>query len=159
MTMYEYKVIPAPAKGKKAKGIKTPEARFSLALQHVMNDLAQDGWEFIRAETLPSEERSGLTSTTTLYRNVMVFRRPSQGDVTAFDPKVLEKPLVEAIAPPLAEPRPDHAPQPDAKPETASPPLHDPELTEDEPENDKLPLALRARARLAEKNDDDMAAE
>ena len=73
--MYEYKVIPAPAKGRKKRGIKGAEARFAHALESTMNELAADGWEFQRADILPSEERQGLTSTQTVYRSVLVFRR------------------------------------------------------------------------------------
>lgn len=80
MIRYEYKVIPAPKRGQKAKGVKTPEARFALALESAMNLQVGDGWEFHRAETLPSEERAGLTSTTTVFRSVLVFRRPLAGD-------------------------------------------------------------------------------
>lgn len=74
MTIYTYKVIPAPVKGVKTKTAKTPEARFAHALELVMNDMAADGWEFQRAETLPSEERQGLTGKATTFRNVLVFR-------------------------------------------------------------------------------------
>lgn len=90
MPHYEYKVVPAPTKGLKARGLKTPESRFANALQHLMNDMGADGWEFQRAETLPSQERSGLTSTVTTYRNVLVFRRPRAGDLEQFQPVVLK---------------------------------------------------------------------
>ncbi|XDA99467.1 DUF4177 domain-containing protein [Sulfitobacter sp. LCG007] len=79
MSSFEYRVVPAPSKGLKAKGARTPEARFSFALEDLMNRMAADGWEYQRAETLPSLERSGLTSTTTEWRNVLVFRRPRNG--------------------------------------------------------------------------------
>lgn len=72
---FEYKVVPAPQKGLKAKGVRSGEERFSLALETLMNDLAADGWEYQRAETLPSVERSGLTGSSTEWRNVLVFRR------------------------------------------------------------------------------------
>ena len=75
MPQYEYKVIAAPTRGVKAKGVKSAEDRFALSLEQVMNDMASDGWLYQRAETLPSLERSGLTSTTTHWRNVLVFRR------------------------------------------------------------------------------------
>ncbi|MGC3936555.1 DUF4177 domain-containing protein [Roseobacter sp. EG26] len=75
MPQYEYKVISAPTRGIRAKGIKAPEDRFSRALEDVINQLASEGWEYQRAETLPSVERSGLTSSTTNWRNVLVFRR------------------------------------------------------------------------------------
>lgn len=77
---YEYRIVPAPAKGVKAKGLKTGEERFAHTLEEVLNDMAAEGWEYQRADTLPSQERSGLTSTVTEWRNVLVFRRPV-GDV------------------------------------------------------------------------------
>ena len=75
MVGYEYKVIPAPAKGLKASGVKKPEARFANALEHRINELAAEGWEYQRSDILPSEERQGLTSSHTVYRSVLVFRR------------------------------------------------------------------------------------
>lgn len=77
MTQYQYKVVPAPAKGEKARGVKAAEDRFALAIERLMNEMAADGWEFQRAELLPSEERSGLTSSQTIWRNLLVFRRPA----------------------------------------------------------------------------------
>ena len=78
MTQYDYKVVPAPARGLKAKGVKGAEARFAHAMETQLNDLAAEGWEFQRAETLPIEERQGLTSSVTNYRSILVFRRPKE---------------------------------------------------------------------------------
>ncbi|SPF76557.1 hypothetical protein ALP8811_01565 [Aliiroseovarius pelagivivens] len=75
MTSYEYQVIPAPRKGKKARGVKGSESRFALAIQDALNEASADGWEYLRTDTLPSEERSGLTGRTTVYQNLLVFRR------------------------------------------------------------------------------------
>jgi len=86
MQNYEYKVVPAPTNGTKAKGVKTVEARFANTLEVLMNKMGAEGWEYQRAETLPSEERSGLMSKSTSYRNVLVFRRSlvaAQADVSA----------------------------------------------------------------------------
>ena len=98
---WEYKVVPAPVKGVKEKGVKTPEARFALCIEHLLNEMAADDWQFHRAETLPSEERAGLTSTQTVWRHVMIFRRALDvaGDETAAEaaPAVLT-----ASPPPLA---------------------------------------------------------
>lgn len=76
MTTYEYRVIPAPTKGRKAQGVKGAEARFAHTLQEVMNQQATEGWEYQRSDILPSEERQGLTSSHTVYRSVLVFCRP-----------------------------------------------------------------------------------
>lgn len=72
---YEYKVVPAPTRGVKAKGAKTAEDRFALALEVAMNTLSDDGWEYLRADTLPSEQREGLMSKTTVFQNMLIFRR------------------------------------------------------------------------------------
>jgi hypothetical protein len=104
MTAYEYKVVPAPVKGQKARGVRGAEARFAYALQQVMNTLGADGWEYQRTDTLPSEERSGLASSTTTYRNVMVFRRARKDDLSAFKPQLLEHPRTQKLPAPAPEP-------------------------------------------------------
>lgn len=108
MPRYEYKVVPAPQKGLKGKGVKGAEARFSHALQELMNGLAGYGWEYQRAETLPSLERSGLTSTTTEWRNVLVFRRLREHDAEVFAPELLPPPEM-ATRMPADTPRTDAA--------------------------------------------------
>lgn len=75
MQAYEYTVLPAPNRGEKVRGARSGAERFAHALTMEINRMAQAGWEYVRAETLPCEERSGLTSRTTVYHNVLVFRR------------------------------------------------------------------------------------
>ena len=75
MVKFEYKAVPAPTHGTKAKGIKTTEDRFALAMTDALNELADDGWDYVRAETLPCDERKGLTGTQTKFQNVLIFRR------------------------------------------------------------------------------------
>ncbi len=75
MTGFEYKVVPAPRHGLKAKGVKGTQARFANALETVMNDLGLEGWEYQRTDTLPVEERQGLTGKLTTFQNMLVFRR------------------------------------------------------------------------------------
>jgi len=77
MQAFEYKVVPAPTRGEKARGLKTGAEKFAYALTQAINAMADEGWEYCRAETLPSEERTGLTSKTTVYHNLLVFRRPA----------------------------------------------------------------------------------
>lgn len=79
MARYEYKVCAAPARGLKGKGLKTAEARFAHAVEGQINRLAAEGWQYQRTDILPSEERQGLTSSHTVYRTLMVFRRPLAG--------------------------------------------------------------------------------
>lgn len=73
---FEYSVIAAPTKAEKAREAKTPTDRYALSLTAELNRMAVEGWEYLRADVLPSEERSGLTGRATLYHNLLVFRRP-----------------------------------------------------------------------------------
>lgn len=82
MQRYEFKVIPAPKRGEKLRGVKTTEDRFAQTLTQLMNSLGAEGWDYVRADTLPCDERAGLTGTKTTYQNMLVFRRPlAQGAV------------------------------------------------------------------------------
>ena len=105
MAGWEYKVLPAPTKGVKGKGVKGPEARLANALEGLKNEMAGAGWEFQRAETLPSTERSGLTGSTTEWRNVLVFRRAVTEAIDDFAPELLPAPNV------VTEPEPQDAPE------------------------------------------------
>lgn len=75
MIKYEYRVLPAPRRGQKAKGVKTGEARFAHALELLMNEMGAKGWEYQRTDTLPVDERQGLTGRATVFQNMLVFRR------------------------------------------------------------------------------------
>lgn len=72
---YEYQVVAAPKKGEKLRGAKTPSDRYAAALATIMNQMGRDGWEYVRSDALPSEERSGWTKRTMVYHHVLVFRR------------------------------------------------------------------------------------
>ena len=117
---YEYKVVPAPTRGLKAKGLKTAEDRFANALQTAMNEQAADGWEYLRTDTLPSEQREGLMSKTTVYQNMLVFRRAKA--VVA-----RPAPAPQVAAPPVA-PEPVAAPRPAPTPERPSPDRPSPDV-------------------------------
>lgn len=98
---FEYKVVPAPTRGRRVKGVKTPADRFARAVEDVINDLAEDGWEYMRTDTLPAEERQGLTGRTTVYQNLLVFRRAVETSETVrTEPEV----RVEPTPPPVAKP-------------------------------------------------------
>ena len=74
MQRYEYKLVPAPQRATKHKGLKGADL-FAATLQEILNALGQDGWEYQRAETLPEEVRTGLTARTTAQCHLLVFRR------------------------------------------------------------------------------------
>ena len=128
--VYEYKVVPAPQKGVKAKGVKTPEARFALCIEQAINDLAAEGWEYQRSDVLPSQERVGLTGSETNWRTLLVFRRAAEradaalADVPRIAPPVRAEPvLTKAPAVSSAVPEGDGVAEASEEPqsETAEP--------------------------------------
>lgn len=150
MGQYEYKVVPAPAKGRKARGLRKAEDKFAYALQDVMNEYAADGWEFLRSETLPSEERSGLTKTKTSYRSILVFRRSLNVSVTEPTPQVAEseppKVMPTRVARP-AEPKPAQT-QVKTKAQNEDDFFENADLIPRASNTDNLPAALRQRAQV-----------
>ena len=109
MAQYEYKVVPAPTKGIKVRGIKGAEGRFAHTIEQLMNEMAAEGWEYQRAETLPSEERHGLTQSVTTFRNLLVFRRMNAGEQSTSEPRLLEPPAHGPV--PEQETAPEIAPE------------------------------------------------
>ena len=122
---YEYKVVPAPVRGLKAKGRKTAEDRFANALETAINNLASDGWEYIRADTLPSEKREGIMGKTTVFQNMLVFRRERIQTTEAL-----------RLEPTLSAPLPLTAPEPEPALEDTSESIDDDEPTQIADEHD-----------------------
>ena len=124
MSQYEYKVVPAPKKGLKAKGVKSADDRYANALETAMNALGAKGWEYQRSETLPSEERSGLTRRVTTFQNMLVFRRAVAVDVS--EPTVVE--IVEDNTTPTVTAEVDESPLLEAKPLDVDPARAEPQV-------------------------------
>lgn len=76
MQTFEYKVVPAPNRSKRVKGVKGTAGRFAAVLTETMNEQAADGWEYLRSDSMPVEEKPGLLkSRVETYQTVLVFRR------------------------------------------------------------------------------------
>ncbi|MEZ5755639.1 MAG: hypothetical protein R3D90_13025 [Paracoccaceae bacterium] len=78
-----------------------------------MNDLGRDGWEYVRAETLPTEERAGFTKTRVVEQTMLIFRRSLAGPAALVP--AAEQGAAAAAAPtprlgPAMEPAPGPAP-------------------------------------------------
>lgn len=106
MAQFEYKVVPAPKRGLKARGLKGAEAQFANALATLMNAEAADGWEYQRTDSLPCEERQGLTGRVTVFQNMLVFRR----SLTVEAPVTMAPEAAQTLAIPVEQPVPAIAP-------------------------------------------------
>lgn len=104
--MFEYKVIPAPSQGKRGKGAKGLAGRFANALSASINELAAEGWEYVRAESLPSTDRTGITrKRVESFQNVLVFRRPANAETAIIAPIPVEDAPVKTDEAPPQEPK------------------------------------------------------
>lgn len=92
--MFEYKVIPAPDRADRVKGMKRPEDRFAHRVECVLNDMAAAGWSFLRTESLPAEERRLLRSEQRTH-TLLVFYREA-GDEAGQHPAPVADPGHEA---------------------------------------------------------------
>ncbi len=98
MAFYEYLVVPAPRQGQKIRGVKGKEMRFAHALSDIINAQAAEGWEYLRAESLPVDQRSGMFSARTeTMQCLLVFRRELSADMTGHDDAL---PIAEQAATP-----------------------------------------------------------
>ncbi len=114
MIKFEYKAVPAPTHGTKARGVRSTADRFALAMTDSLNELAEDGWDYVRAETLPCDERKGLTGTQTTYQNVLIFRRQLVPAATEVSPgRVTSQPLPTLTLDQTPAPVPQLAPRTD----------------------------------------------
>ena len=118
MQSYEYLALPAPLRGQKIKGLKTPAERYAHELTTLLNDLSSEGWEFLRNECLPSEERKGFTGTTTVQNNLLIFRRPKAEELA-------ERMARDDMPRISTEPRQDYADPPAIDTTGADRPVHD----------------------------------
>jgi hypothetical protein len=128
-TKYEYRVVPAPRTGTSKKGLRKTEEKFAYSLETLINDCAEDGWEFLRAETLPCEERVGISSKVERFQNLLVFRRAvAQAQPAARPEMVLSTPVPAAVA---SEPAETAAPPAGRKePPLTQPPMEEPHAPE-----------------------------
>lgn len=104
MQRFEYKVVPAPRRGEKARGVKSTEDRFALALTQMMNRLGAEGWDYVRADALPCDERVGLTGSKTTFQNMLVFRRIMETDAALPDSATPMPSLRSAAVEPIQMP-------------------------------------------------------
>lgn len=142
--MYEYKVVPAPIRATRAKGLKTTADRFSHALAERINAEAAGGWQFQRIETLACEDRGRLWRSKSSAQTVMIFARalgflpPDAGtalaavrdaDTTISDGHAREFPSAPApVYPEVQDPMQQRAPQGRQEPLFRSNPLMRPEI-------------------------------
>jgi len=130
MDRFEYKVMASPRRAKRVKGAKTTTDRFAHAMTDLINEQAADGWEYLRAETLPVDEKKGMLSAAQeAYHSVLVFRRAIKVERPTLTPEPSRVPPSAPIAQAAPQPEPvAEAPKPsplrlDNTPQESIPPV------------------------------------
>jgi hypothetical protein len=79
MSYYDYKIVPAPKRAKKVKGVSGAADLFALTLNDSINELARQGWEYYCSEQLSIQAPGGWFSRArTEEHTVLVFRKPRE---------------------------------------------------------------------------------
>ena len=107
MAYFDYKVVPAPRRVRKAKDVSAPEELFALTLTEAINEHARQGWEYVRAETLAAETPGGWFRRAVVEeRAVFVFRRERSdlGPRLAAEPSAVQQPQRTPEDPAAADP-------------------------------------------------------
>jgi hypothetical protein len=72
---FEYKCVGGPERPKRLRGSSRSD-RVAFAMQEIIDAEAVDGWEYLRTDLVPVEEKAGLFSRTQeVHRAVLIFRR------------------------------------------------------------------------------------
>lgn len=101
MAWFDYKVVPAPRRMKRAKGVSDHADLFALTLTDAINEHARQGWEYLRAETLSAETPGGWLRRGRLEEEtVLVFRRERE----TLAPRLERSGAASPVAPAAREP-------------------------------------------------------
>lgn len=113
---FQYKCVGAPEKAKRKRGAKTRSDRVAAAMQEIIAQEAADGWEYVRADLIPIEERSGMFGRThEVHRAVLVFRKDLAVEVPQARPAPTTQyePMLTPEEPKVAPERPSLDPAED----------------------------------------------
>ena len=79
MSYFDYKVVPAPRRAKRSRGVNDPDELLALTLTEAINEHARQGWEYVRAELLAAEAPGRLfRRAKPVDCTLLVFRRPRE---------------------------------------------------------------------------------
>ena len=85
MERYEYKLVAAPKARNKYSGAKKSIDLFAQTLMDSMNELATDGWQFVRQEKVTESRRTLFFGHKNRQHDYMVYRRPRRSNGMSLD--------------------------------------------------------------------------
>ena len=119
MAGYQYKTVAAPRRLKKVKGVKGKDALLAHAVEELIAVEAAQGWEYLRADSFPVEDKGGMFSKPVVTeRAVMIFRKAIAAQQPVARPQAAPAPQPIAQQP---APQPAAHQAPPAQPQRAEP--------------------------------------
>lgn len=103
MERFEYKLVKAPQKSNRYDGLKKFDDKFAHTLMDVMNDVASEGWQFLRKEVMTETRRAGLFGRKTLSHDYLVYRRQLRGNGLTLDDPVAPRRIQKAKTPDIEQ--------------------------------------------------------
>ncbi len=98
MERYEYQVVKTPSKSTKYKGMEKGADTFAQTLMDGMNELAREGWQFVRTEVM-MEERRSIFGNSRVNHDYMIYRRSLRSNGMRLDEPVSPLRVRKAPAP------------------------------------------------------------
>lgn len=112
MTGYQYKTVAAPRRLKKVKGVRGKDALLAHAVEDLIAVETAQGWEYLRADSFPVEDKGGLFSKPVVTeRAVLVFRKAIPAHQPVAQPQPAPQPAAQPAPPQRAEPSVAPAPE------------------------------------------------
>lgn len=74
MPKFEYRAVPAPLRAARKRDLAHGDDAYCAALADILNELADDGWEYLRSDTL-RVRTGGLFSRRVEDRSLLICRR------------------------------------------------------------------------------------
>lgn len=79
MQQYDYKVVPAPRRLKRIRGVSSSAELCAVTLAETLNAVAREGWEYLRAEQVSAAQEGGwFRRGAEVVETVLIFRRPRE---------------------------------------------------------------------------------
>lgn len=115
MSQYDYKVVPAPRRLKRIRGVNSPGELCAATLAETLNAVAREGWEYLRADQVAAAQEGGwFRRGREVVETVLIFRRPHEpvGARLRIAPEADDgaaRPVEPVLRPPLGEGQPSAA--------------------------------------------------
>lgn len=103
MERFEYKLVKAPQKSNKYSGLNKLDDKFAHTLMDSMNDIASDGWQFLRKEVMTETKRRGFFGRKSTSHDYLVYRRQLRGSGMSMDTPVSPRRIQKAKSPDIEQ--------------------------------------------------------